>query len=110
MLASASRFSIEPLTKPTEPVPLEPPHDQRVVIHCLGLFDEIVQLRIVLVGRTVEPRAYGEVFRVFQVPSRTFEVQHRSLPFGDHGYRLAATEGKSQAPSTGFFEDDGAGR
>ncbi len=94
MLVSASHFSIEPFAEPAEPVPLQPPHDQRVVIHCLGLFDEVAQLRIVVVGGTVEPRPNREFFGVFEIPSRTFEVQHRSLPFGDHVYRLAATEGK----------------
>ena len=75
-------------------MPLEPPHDQWVVLHCLGLFDEVVQLRIVLVRRTMEPRSNRKIFRVFEVPSRTLEVQHRSLPFGDHSYRLAAAEGQ----------------
>ena len=94
MLACPSRLSVETFTEPAKPVPLQSPHDQRVVVHCLGLFDEVVQLRIVVVGGAVEPRTDGQFFGVFEVPRRTFEVQHRSLPFGDHGYRLAATEGK----------------
>jgi hypothetical protein len=88
---------VEPLTSPAEALPLETTHDERVVGHRFGLLEELAELRIVLVDRTLESRADRTGLRVVERPERALELQHRLVPFADHPHMLAVEPGDLQA-------------
>jgi hypothetical protein len=47
---------VEPLAAAAKTLALHTPHDERIVSHRCRLLEQFVQLRIVLVGGTLEPR------------------------------------------------------
>ncbi|HEY3484102.1 MAG TPA: hypothetical protein VGK49_01905 [Ilumatobacteraceae bacterium] len=68
------------------------------MIQGLGLIEQVVQLGIVLIDRTLESRTDDSVTRFVMVPPRAFELEHRLVPFADHVDSLAGRPVPIQGP------------
>ena len=80
---------VEPCTTPTDTVSCETSDHERVVFHRLWLFQQLVQLGMILVGGALEPRPDLDVSGLVVVPPGAFELEHGLVPFGDHRASLA---------------------
>ncbi len=65
----------------------------------LGQFEKFVEFRIVLVDRTLEPRADQGRLGLVERPEVALELQHRLLPLTDHRHSLAPAGGDYKHPS-----------
>lgn len=92
------RAGFESVATPALALTLQATHDEWVVLQCLGPFEQIVQLRIIVVGRALKPRPHEDLLRLVERPEIAFELQHRLLPFADHLHTLASARGALQAP------------
>ena len=97
----ADRDAPPPLAPATQALPLQAAHDERIVSHRLGLFEQVVELRIVLVHGALEPSPDRRRLGIVERPERPLELQHRLVPFADHLHSLAFGEGDLQAPPLG---------